>query len=146
MFERLRNYVAGVAHARTETKRVVRRLAVLLVATVGVTVVCAVVMYASDGGAPNSDITSFGLALFWSASQLLSVGSSLSDPVTTAGRILSLGMDVYSVVVIGTISGTLGAFFMHRIGKRMRLVEEDGADGARAEVDPAGGDGQRDGS
>jgi len=62
--------------------------------------------------------------MFWSASQLLTLGSSLSDPVTATGRIIEVAMDIYAVVIIGTISGTLGAYFLHQIDLRLKATEE----------------------
>jgi hypothetical protein len=37
-------------------------------------------------------------------------------------------MDVYAVVVIGTVSGTLGAYFLHRINVRLGVVEVEVVD------------------
>jgi len=119
------HFSLDVLHARTETKRIIRRLAILLAATVVATLICALAIYLLERHAHDSDIKSYGLAVFWSASQLLTLGSSLGDPVTTTGRIITVAMDVYAVVVIGTISGTLGAYFLHRIDVRLKAAEGD---------------------
>jgi len=120
------HFSLGVLHARTETKRIIRRLAILFLATVVVTLLCALGMDLLEKHAHDSDIHSYGLAVFWSASQLLSLGSALSNPVTTPGRILAVAMDVYAVIVIGTISGTLGAYFLNRIDVRLKAAEANG--------------------
>ena len=117
------HFSIDVLHARTETKRVFRRLALLFVATVVASLLCALAMYVLERHARGSDIKTYGQAVFWSASQLLTLGSALNDPVTAPGRILAVAMDVYAVVVIGTISGTLGAYFLHRIDMRLKAVE-----------------------
>ncbi|MGH3209804.1 MAG: hypothetical protein ACRDNO_18815 [Trebonia sp.] len=117
------NFSLDVLRAKTESKRVYRRLAALFLATVVVTAICALAMYLLERHAPDSDIKSHGIAVFWSASQLLTLGSALSNPVTTPGRILAVAMDVYAVIVIGTISGTLGAYFLHRIDVRIGAIE-----------------------
>jgi len=122
------NFSLGVLHARTENKRIIRRLAILFAATVVATLICALAIYLLERHAHDSDIKSYGLAVFWSASQLLTLGSSLGDPVTTTGRIITVAMDVYAVVVIGTISGTLGAYFLHRIDVRLKAAEGDDRD------------------
>jgi len=119
------HFSLDVLHARTETKRIIRRLAILLAATVIATLICAQAIYLLERHAHDSDIKSYGLAVFWSASQLLTLGSSLADPVTTTARVITVAMDVYAVVVIGTISGTLGAYFLHRIDVRLKAAEED---------------------
>ena len=119
------HFSLDVLHARTETKRIIRRLAILLAATVIATLICAQAIYLLERHAHDSDIKSYGLAVFWSASQLLTLGSSLADPVTTTARVITVAMDVYAVVVIGTISGTLGSYFLHRIDVRLKAAEED---------------------
>jgi hypothetical protein len=58
---------------------------------------------------------------------LLTLGSSL-EPVTVPGRILTVAMDVYAIVVIGTISGTLGTYFLHRIDIRLKAAEANDQD------------------
>ena len=122
------HFSLDVFHARTEPKRVIRRFAILFAATVVVMVNCALVIYLLERHAHDSDINSYGLAVYWSASQLLTLGSSFSNPVTTTGRILTVGMDVWAVVVIGTISGTLGALFLHQINERLQAAEGNDSD------------------
>jgi len=117
------HFSLGVLHASTENKRIIRRLAILFLATVVATLLCALAAYLLERHVHDSDITSYGLAVFWSSSQLLTLGSSL-EPVTVPGRILAVAMDVYAVVVIGTISGTLGAYFLHRIDVRLKDAEQ----------------------
>lgn len=122
------HFSLDILHARTETKRIVRRLAILLLATVVAALLGGLAMYLLERHAHDSDITSYNLAVFWSASQLLTLGSALDNPVTAPGRILAVAMDVYAVVVIGTISGTLGAYFLHRIDIRLKAAEGNGQD------------------
>jgi len=122
------HFSLDVLHARTEPKRVIRRFAVLFAATVVVVVLCALAIYLLEGHAHDSDIKSYGLAVYWSASQLLTLGSSFNNPVTTTGRILTVGMDIWAVVVIGTISGTLGALFLHQINERLKAAEGNDSD------------------
>jgi uncharacterized membrane protein (DUF2068 family) len=102
---RVVHFSLDILHARTETKRIIRRLVILFAATVVATLICALALYLLERHAHDSEIKSYGLAVFSSASQLLILGSSLADPVTTTGRIITVAMDVYAVVVIGTISG-----------------------------------------
>jgi hypothetical protein len=117
------HFSLDVLHARTETKRIIRRLVLLFAATVLASLLCAQAMYLLERHAHGSDIKTYGQAAFWSASQLLTLGSALDNPVTAPGRILAVAMDVYAVVVIGTISGTLGAYFLHRIDMRLKAAE-----------------------
>jgi len=72
------NFLLDVLHATTESKRIYRRLAVLFLATVANAATCALLMYLLERDAHGSDINSYGDALFWSTSQLLTLGSALS--------------------------------------------------------------------
>ncbi len=137
-----RRVVSDVWHARSETKRVVRRLALLFLFTVVVTLVFATGMYLLEVHDSTSDIRTYGDAVFWTASQLLSLGSAMDNPVTTGGRVLSIVLDAYAVIVIGTLSGSLGALFLHRIDERLtqRETGEDDPEGAGGDPKEAGGD------
>jgi Trk-type K+ transport system membrane component len=117
------NFLLDVFHATTESKRIYRRLAVLFLATVVTAATCALLMYLLERKAQGSDINSYGDALFWSTSQLLTLGSALSNPVTTSGRFLAVAMDLYAVVIIGTLSGSLGAYFLHTINLRLKAAD-----------------------
>ena len=133
------NFSFDVLHARTENKRIIRRLAILFAATVVATLICALAIYLLERHAHDSDIKSYGVAVFWSASQLLTLGSSFGDPVTTTGRVITVAMDVYAVVVIGTISGTLGAYFLHRIDVRLKAAEGNDQNQQVSEDSPGSG-------
>src|SRR5262245_52162942 len=100
------HFSRDVRHAKTESHRVYRRLAVIFLLTIVATSICAQAIYQLERHASGSDIKSYGTAWFWSASQLLTLGSALSNPVTTGGRVLAVLMDIYAVVVFATISGS----------------------------------------
>ena len=55
-----------------------------------------------------------GSALFWSSTQLLTVSSSFVNPITTAGRVLDVLMEIYAITIIATLAGALGAFLQKR--------------------------------
>lgn len=109
----------AVARGDTAPHRHLReRLAVLLVTTVAMDLVCTVLAYLAERGAPRSDITDLGSALFWSSTQLLTVSSSFTNPISTGGRILDVVMEAYAIVVVGALAGALGTFFLHRSQER----------------------------
>ena len=68
-------------------------------------------------------------AFFWMTSQLTSVSSSLSNPVTTGGHILALVIDVIAIGVVTVLVATIAqhlhivsprreAYFRDRVGKK----------------------------
>ncbi|HET9125589.1 MAG TPA: hypothetical protein VFN65_11955, partial [Solirubrobacteraceae bacterium] len=62
----------------------------------------------------GSEIHTFGSAIFWTTTQLLTVSSNLSDPVSAPARILDVFMEIYAITVIGSLAAALGAFLIKR--------------------------------
>ena len=105
----------SVLRATTETHRRLRdRVFAVLVATVGIDLICAALAFLAERHTKGSDIKSFGSALFWTSTQLLTVSSSIKNPLSTSGRILDVAMEFYAITVIATLAGSFGAFFQKR--------------------------------
>lgn len=117
---------SDVVHARTEHKRIIRRLAILFISWAVATLLCGLLMYVFERHAKGSNIDSFGVSLFWSASQLITISSSLANPVTPPGRILAVAMDVYGFLIIATVIGSLGSIFVHEINMRLKAADASG--------------------
>jgi hypothetical protein len=79
------------------------------------------IAYALEHG--HGEITSFGNALFWTTTQLLTVSSQFPNPLTAGGKILDVFLELYAMVVITSVAGAFASFF-HR-----RARERAGADG-----------------
>jgi hypothetical protein len=107
--------VRGVLRAETSVHERLRdRVMALAVATLGVDLICAVLAYLFEHDVKGTEITSFGSAIFWTTTQLLTISSSMVNPLSVGGRILDVFMQVWAVVVITSLAGALGAFFVHR--------------------------------
>jgi hypothetical protein len=111
LFGEVRDVARG---ASTTHRRLRERLVALAVATIGMDLVCALLALLLERHGPKTEITSFGDALFWTSTQLLTVSSSIQNPVTTGGRILDVVMEAYAIVVVGTLAGAFGAFLIRR--------------------------------
>ena len=110
-----RSEVRGVARAETEVHRLLRdRLTVILLVTVVVDLVCGALAYLLERNADGTAIHSFGTAIFWTTTQLLTVSSQMPNPLTTGGRILDVFMEIWALFVVTSLAGALGAFFVHR--------------------------------
>jgi hypothetical protein len=119
-------YLAGVLRTTaTEVRDVVRakspthghlrdRLVGIAVATVGVDLLCAVLAVVFEHHAKQSQVTSFGSALFWTSTQLLTVSSSIQNPISTAARLLDVAMEIYAITVVASLAGAMGAFMVKR--------------------------------
>jgi voltage-gated potassium channel len=85
-------------------------------------------LYLVEGDA-GGQVGSLGDALWWSANLALT-GNIVFDPETLLGRLLSLVLGIYAVVVFASIAATLGAFFME--SRAERAAAEDAAEAATA--------------
>src|SRR5690242_3434029 len=107
--------IHDVARARTATHERLRdHLVVILVATLGVDLMCGVLALLFEKDAKQTQITGFGSALFWTSTQLLTVSSSLQNPITAAGRVLDVVMELYAITVIAAMAGAMGSFLIKR--------------------------------
>ena len=68
----------------------------------------------------HGEIATFGDALFWTTTQMLTVSSSLPNPATTGGKILDVGLEMYALVVVTSIAGVFASFFHRRFREQHR--------------------------
>jgi hypothetical protein len=91
------------------------RLMAVIAATLVVFAVGTVLMYFLERHAARTEITSVGDAAFFTAVQLLTISSQLRNPVTGAGRVVDVILELYALVVVTSLAGMFAAFF-HRAG------------------------------
>jgi hypothetical protein len=110
-----------LVNAETHRHELLRsRLSTAFLATAAVYLVGAVVMYFIERHGPDTQIHSFGDAAFFVAVQLLTISSQLRNPVTAAGRVVDVILELYALVVVTTLAGSFAAFFHaadHPLGK-----------------------------
>lgn len=102
-----------------------RRLGQLAIISAMVVLVGASVGYLIEADAPDTTITNFGDALWWSAALVTTVGSELY-PVTAAGRILAFVLMLYA---IGVFSYFIGAIASLLVDLDARREPEEGKEG-----------------
>jgi uncharacterized membrane protein len=104
-----------LAHARGPARRRFRNhIAVLAFYTFAIWIVCTIAMYFFEHHARGTSIHNGWEAAYWTASQMTTVGSNYTNPISTPAYVLDLLLKVYAVVVVATLAGSLGAFFVHR--------------------------------
>ncbi len=105
----------SVLRARTPTHGRLRdRLVAVALVTVGFDILCAALAFLFEHNQYQTQIKSLGSALFWTTTQLLTVSSSVQNPISFAGRVLDVVMEIYAITVIASLAGALGAFLIKR--------------------------------
>jgi hypothetical protein len=95
-------------------RRLLARLTIVVAATIVIDAIGSVLIYFLERGAPGTEITTFGDALFFTTVQLLTVSSQLRNPLTPGGRIVDVGLEVWAVIVVAGSAGATAAFFSAR--------------------------------
>src|SRR4051812_8405551 len=111
--------ISMIVRGDTDTHRHLReRIVAITLISLAVNLVCGVLIFFLERHARGTDIKSIGSALFFSSTQLLTVSSSMANPLTTAGRVLDVFMEVYAITVVASLAGSFGAFFHRRSSER----------------------------
>jgi hypothetical protein len=92
-------------------RRLIARLLIAIGLTVAVAVVGSVLIYFFESGKKGSDIHGVGDAVFFTLVQLLTVSSSLKNPLTTAGKVVDIALEAWAVFVITAVAGSFASFF-----------------------------------
>jgi hypothetical protein len=114
----------AVVHGHTPTHLHLReRIGLIAIATIGVDAIGSVLVYLFERHAPGTEIHTFGDAVFWTTTQLLTVSSQLPNPISTGGRIVDVFLQVWAISVVAALAGSFGAFF-HRRGLERAPVKQ----------------------
>jgi protein-S-isoprenylcysteine O-methyltransferase Ste14 len=92
-------------------RRLLGRLGLVLVLTVIIDVLGAIAMFMLERHSAGSQIRTIGDALFFSTVQLLTVSSQMPNPVTSAGRVVDVVLEVWAVIVVAGSAGAIASFF-----------------------------------
>ena len=91
--------------------RLISRLVLVLTLTAVVDVVGTLLVYALERKAQQSEIHSLFDAFFFTSVQLLTVSSQIKNPLTTAGRVVDIFLEIWAVVVVAGSAGAIATFF-----------------------------------
>jgi hypothetical protein len=107
----IREELARLWHWEERHRRLAARLIIALCLSVVVDLIGAGLVLAFERNAKGGDIHGFGDALFFSTVQLLTVSSSIRNPLTAAGRVVDVGLEVWAVAVVTAMAGSFASFF-----------------------------------
>jgi len=92
-------------------RRLVARLMIAFVLTVGVGIIGSLLIWVFESGKKGGDIHGFGDAVFFTVVQLLTVSSQIKNPLTAAGKLVDIGLEVWAMFVVTTVAGSFASFF-----------------------------------
>jgi hypothetical protein len=78
----------------------------IVVFGVGTVLVCVF-----ESGHTGGDIHGLGDAAFFTAVQLLTVSSQIKNPLTSPGKIIDVGLEIWAIFVITAVAGSFATFF-----------------------------------
>ena len=92
-----------------------RRLLARLLLAFGLSIVAfvagTVLIWISESGQKGGSIHGFGDAAFFCSVQLLTISSSMTNPLTPVGKVVDVGLEVWGVFVITVVAGSFATFF-----------------------------------
>jgi hypothetical protein len=92
-------------------KRLVARMLLALLLTLLVDAIGSVLVWHYESGLQGGDIHGFGDSVFFTTVQLLTVSSQIKNPLTAAGKVIDVGLEVWAIFVVTAVAGSFAAFF-----------------------------------
>ena len=92
-----------------------RRLAARILIAAGLTVIvdaiASVLVWHWESGIKGSDLHGFGDAVFFVTVQILTVSSNLKNPVTHAGKVIDVVLELWAIFIVTAVAGSFSSFF-----------------------------------
>ncbi len=79
--------------------------------------VASLAVLEAERGSPESDIHSFGEALWWSITTVTTVGYGDFAPVTGTGRAIAVLLMIGGISLLGVVTGTLASWIVQRVSE-----------------------------
>lgn len=92
-------------------RRLVARLVIAFGLTLLVLAVGSVLIWIFESGKKGGQINGFGDAVFFVAVQLLTISSSMTNPVTAVGKVIDVACEAWAVFVVTAVTGSFASFF-----------------------------------
>ena len=92
-------------------RRLAARLIIAFVMTLVVLAAGSVLIWIFESGKQGGQIHGFGDAVFFTAVQLLTISSSITNPVTAAGKVVDVALEMWAIFVVTAIAGSFASFF-----------------------------------
>jgi hypothetical protein len=93
-------------------RRLLARVIIAFCLSAVVDAVCATLMWSYESGLKGSSIHGFGDALFFATVQIVTVSSSYANPLTNAGQIVDVLLELWGIFVVTAVAGSFASFFL----------------------------------
>jgi hypothetical protein len=119
----LHGELRGLARWTDRHRRVIARLYLVLVLTLVVDLIGTGLVYAFERNTKGGDIHNVFDAFFFTTVQLLTVSSQIKNPLTTAGRVVDIFLEIWAVIVVAGSAGAIASFFTEGDVAKRRAAE-----------------------
>jgi hypothetical protein len=92
-------------------RRLLARLIIALSLTIVVDLIGSLLVWHWESGLKGSDIRGFGDAVFFSTVQVLTVSSSVKNPITGVGKVIDVALELWAISVVTALAGSFSSFF-----------------------------------
>jgi hypothetical protein len=108
---RIREELRWLMNVGDHHRTLLARLALALGLSVVIDVIGALLIWGFERHTQGTEIHGMGDAFFFATVQLLTVSSQLKNPLTAAGRIVDIGLELWAIAVVTAMAGSFSSFF-----------------------------------
>jgi hypothetical protein len=101
-----RLFTVGERHRRLFARLLIASGLSIVVFAVG-----TLLIWVFESGQKGGGINGFGDAAFFCAVQLLTVSSSITNPLTPAGKVIDVALEAWAIFVVTAVAGSFATFF-----------------------------------
>jgi len=114
----IREELARLARREERHRRLFARLAIAAALTVVVLLAGSVLIWIFESGRRGGDIHGFGDSVFFVTVQLLTVSSSIKNPLSVAGKVVDVFLELWGLFVLTAVAGSFASFFSTGDGRK----------------------------
>jgi hypothetical protein len=70
-----------------------------------------ILIWILESGQKGGDIHGLGDSAFFCVVQLLTVSSQIKNPLTSGGKIVDIGLEMWAIFVVTAVAGSFATFF-----------------------------------
>jgi hypothetical protein len=107
----LREELSRLVAVEERHRRLLARLLLALGLTLVVFAAGTILIWLLESGHRGGDIHGFGDAAFFTGVQLLTVSSQIKNPLTSGGRVVDVGLEIWALFVVTAVAGSFATFF-----------------------------------